>query len=290
LKYRNVVTYVNEIIGQYGISLTLRQIFYRLVANYDYPNTKSMYTQLSRHLVKARKLGDVDESRIEDRSREFIGGDDGFENPDDFISHRINHFLASPKYYQRRMWSSQPEFIIIWIEKDALSRVVSMMADKFNVITAPSKGYASYTYIKSAIERLPKGKEITVLHFADHDPSGIDMTRDLKDRLNAYSNLNIAVQRIALTYDQVREYKLSPNPAKSADPRAIQYSSNFGNECWELDAIEPSELQRLVYEAISNHVDLPTWKKIFEQEKYEKQKLEALFSSIAKLLKEHKYM
>lgn len=290
MKYGNVVRCVNEILSRYEITLTLRQIFYRLVAKYGYPNKSSAYSQLSKQLVLARVRGDIDETRIEDRSREFLGGDDGFENSDDYIRYRINDFLSSPKYYSRRMWSSQPKFVIVWVEKDALSRVVSMMTDKFNVITAPSKGYASYTYIRKAIERLPTGKEITVLHFADHDPSGIDMTRDLKERLNDYSDLNIAVQRVALTYDQVREYQLSPNPAKSADPRATKYFSRFGNKCWELDAIEPSELQRLVLQAISNHIDLPTWKKTFEQQEHERQKLEALFSSIAKLLKENKYL
>jgi hypothetical protein len=74
MKYALVVNKVNEIFDDYpGMKLTLRQIFYRLVAEHDYPNTKSKYTQLSTQLVKARKIGHIDESRIEDRSRQFIG-------------------------------------------------------------------------------------------------------------------------------------------------------------------------------------------------------------------------
>lgn len=295
MKYKIVVQYVNEILGQYEIALTLRQIFYRLVANYGYPNTNSMYTQLSKQLVKARERGDVDENSIEDRSREFLGGDYGFDDPSHCISYQIRRFLSSPERYTRRMWISQPEFIVVWIEKDALSRVVSTIADKYNVITAPSRGYASYTYIKEAVAKFPEDKQITVLHFGDHDPSGLDMTRDLQNRFRRYSeleglDLNISVQRIALTHDQVQRYNLTPNPTKTADPRATEYLEKFGNQCWELDAIDPNELQRLESEAIRSHIATETWNQTLEQQRQEREELKEQFSAIEQLLREHGYL
>lgn len=295
MRYENVVRYVNDILSQYAIILTLRQIFYRLVANYGYPNTNSMYNQLSKQLVKAREREDVDEERIEDRSREFLGGDYGFDDSSDFVSYQIQRFLSSPRRYTRIMWTSQPEFILVWIEKDALSRVVSSIADKYNVITAPSRGYASYTYIKEAVAKFPEGKQITVLHFADHDPSGLDMTRDLEQRLHRYSeleglDLNISVQRIALTHQQVQEYNLTPNPTKTADPRATGYTEEFGNQSWELDAIEPNELQRLVSESLKSHIDADIWNQTLEQQTQERQELEEQFSAIEQLLREHGYL
>ncbi len=66
---------------------------------------------------KARERGDVDEDRIEDRSREFLGGDYGFDSPQDFVSYQIRRFLSSPTRYSRRMWASQPEFVLVWNEK-----------------------------------------------------------------------------------------------------------------------------------------------------------------------------
>ena len=295
MRYENVVRYVNEILSEYELDLTLRQIFYRLVANYGYPNTNSMYNQLSKQLVKARERGDVDESRMEDRSREFLGGDYGFDDSSDFVSYQIQRFLSSPRRYTRIMWTSQPEFVLVWIEKDALSRVVSGIADRYKVITAPSRGYASYTYIKEAVAKFPEDKQITVLHFADHDPSGLDMTRDLEQRLRRYSeleglDLTINVQRIALTHQQVQEYNLTPNPTKTADPRATGYTEEFGNQCWELDAIEPNELQRLVLESIKSHIDADIWNQTLEQQTQERQELEEQFSAIEQLLREHGYV
>lgn len=290
MRYLTVVRNVDEILSQYGMNLTLRQIFYRLVANYDYPNTKSMYTQLSKQLVKARERGDIDESRIEDRSREFLGGDYGFDSPLQFTNYQIRRFISSPSRYSRKMWTSQPEFILVWIEKDALSRVVSNIADEYNVITCPSRGYASYTYLREAIDKLPENKEVTILHFADHDPSGLDMTRDLQSRVNDYSDLEISVERIALTYEQVQRYNLTPNPTKTADPRATEYIAEFGNECWELDAIDPNELQGLVATTITSHIDAQTWNQTLEQQRQERQELEEQFSEIEQLLREHGYL
>ena len=161
--------------------------------------------------------------------------------------------------------------------EDALSRVLANAADKYRVITAPSRGYASYTYIRDAIAKLPRDKEITILHFADHDSSGLDMTRDLKRRFFRYSRKNIRVERVALTYDQVQKYALDPNPTKTTDTRAATYIAQYGMECWELDAIEPNELQRLVLAAIENHVDLDQWKESLKQEADDKTKVERIF-------------
>lgn len=275
---------VNNILQQYKVPLTLRQIFYRLVANFDYPNKDSAYCQLSKQLVQARKDGFIDECMIEDRSREILGGDTGSHNMKEFLGNQISNFLNSPRIFSRKIWNNQAKFVIVWIEKDALSRVVSDVADKYRVMTAPSRGYASYTFIKQAIERFPLDKCTVVLHFADHDPSGLDMTRDLQKRLDNYSidSLRIIeVERVALSYDQVIDYNLSPNPTKLADPRSEEYVAEFGNQCWELDAIDPDDLQIIVKEAITKHIDEKAWNQTIEEQELEREQLQIQFSAMA---------
>jgi len=285
MKYVKTVELVNNILQQYEVPLTLRQIFYRLVANHDYPNKNSTYCQLSKQLVQARKDGIIDESMIEDRSREFFGGDNGSKNMQEFLDSQISNFLNSRKMFSRKLWDNQPEFVIVWIEKDALSRVVSDVADRYSVMTAPSRGYPSYTFIKQAIKRLPLDKRTIVLHFADHDPSGLDMTRDLQQRLSSYSidSLRIIeVERVALSYGQVIDYNLSPNPTKLADPRSEEYVAEFGNQCWELDAIDPNDLQRIVKEAITKYINEKAWIQTIEEQEQEREQLQIQFSAMAK--------
>ena len=101
--------------------------------------------------------------------------------------------------------------------------------------------------------------------------------------------LAMMVERIALNYDQVQHYELPPNPTKRADTRAEKYIAEYGNECWELDAIEPVELQTMVSEAIQNHIDFDIWTQTWEEILQEKEELRTVFSSIKNLLIEYEY-
>lgn len=251
-----------------------------------YPNKRSSYNQLSSQLVKAREKGEINENRIEDRTREFLGGENGFTSLQSFIDIVKSHFLNYWENYERNLWTSQEKFVVVWVEKDALSRVIASAANEYRVITAPSKGYASYTYIKEAIDKIPNNKPVIVLHFSDHDPSGLDMTRDLQDRFDRYTLKPVTIERIALTFSQVKEYGLVPNPTKLSDTRSSRYVAEYGRECWELDAIEPNELQRLVTKATEKHLDLDKWKSDLLLEGEEREQLRGKFNQWSELLTE----
>lgn len=266
MKYLELIDAVNEVISGYSVSLTLRQIYYRLVAAGFIANTRSIYNQLSSQLVTARENGDVDDSRIIDRTREIL--DVAFDSPECFLE-ACRHTLKQE--YVRRFWDSQPSYCEVWIEKDALSQVMAEAVYPLNTIVAPSRGYSSHSYLREAAARFRRygdSKPVVVFHFADHDPSGIDMSRDLQDRLNKYcGHVKVEVKRIALTYDQVERYNLIPNAAKIADTRSDAYISQYGNKCWELDAIEPNQLIRLCGEAVEGCIaDKDNWLAIKEQD------------------------
>jgi hypothetical protein len=316
----SIVQAVNAILAEYDFPLTLRQIYYRLVSTNLVPNKRSAYNQLSKTLVKARENGEVDDTRIEDRARQVLRGEPGCDGPKQFTEIMEDWFRGSGKRYHADLWSNQPVFVEVWVEKDALSRVIAQAAEPYRVTVCPSRGYSSYTYLKRMAidDRLSDvDKPIIILDFRDHDPSGIQMTEDLQRRLTKYGGgidvaaetknlfgvdfndvlkdllgdsgipahnraealskfrkehpeasvgLNITVHRVALTIDQVKQYNLIPNPAKLADPRSQAYVAQYGDQCWELDAIEPRELQRLVKDAIEERLDLEVWANSLEQE------------------------
>ena len=62
------------------------------------------------------------------------------------------------------------------------------------------------------------GRDTVVVHLGDHDPSGLDMTRDIQERLEMFGSTAI-IDRIALTWEQIEEYGPPPNPAKTTDAR-----------------------------------------------------------------------
>jgi hypothetical protein len=274
MKYNDLVNAVNEVLAGYSVQLTLRQVYYRLVAAGLIANTRSQYNSLSSQLVKAREKGDVDDSRFTDRSRRI--DDASFDSPNDFIE-ACRRTLRQK--YIRRFWDSQPIYCEVWIEKDALSQVLAEAVYPVNTIVAPSRGYSSYTYLVETASRISRhsgdGKPTVILHFADHDPSGFDMSRDLQARLTKYcGQREVEVRRIALIHDQVIGYDLIPNPVKKTDRRSSGYVSQYGDQCWELDAIEPDQLIWIFRTAVESLIeDKDAWQAIKEQDRVERKAL-----------------
>jgi hypothetical protein len=281
MKYDALISRVNQIINSYDVPLTLRQIYYRLVAAGDIQNTRSCYNALSSQTTKARENGQIDDRRMTDRSRRI--DDVSFDSPEDFLDACL-HTLKSK--YVRRYWDSQSVYCEVWVEKDALSGVLAQAVYEYNTIVAPAKGYSSYTYLRDAADRIKRycksGKVANILYFGDHDPSGLDMTRDLQDRLTRYCG-NVTVLRVGLTFNQVKRYNLIPNNVKKADRRAKNYISQYGLDCWELDAVDPAELIRLCATAIDCLIDNnKEWQAIKDSELSERNKLISRFEQIQK--------
>lgn len=275
--HAEVVSAVNKIQAEYDFPLTVRQIHYRLVSIKLIPNTQSAYKGLDHQLVKARENGEVDDTRIEDRARQVLEAKKGYEDSDQFVDTMKYWFKSLGEQYKANLWDGQRSFVEVWVEKDALSALIHQAVEPYRVSVCPCRGYSSYTYIKrGAIDgRFSEvDKPIILLYLGDHDPSGLQMTEDLENRFAKYGeSLNITAKRIALSIDQVRKYKLLPNPTKKADSRSSAYVSEFGDECWELDAVEPRELQRIVKHAIEDEIDMQTWKHSLEQEEADRAEL-----------------
>ena len=124
------------------------------------------------------------------------------------------------------------------------------------------------------------GKRVVLIYLGDHDPSGIDMTRDIEDRLGTFMMGKGAsfsgVLRIALNMDQVEEYQPPENPAKSSDSRFKSYVIEFGPSSWELDALEPVVLSKLVEDSILKHLDIDLFQGVVDLENEHKEKLKGL--------------
>ena len=271
MKYKETIPIVNEIISQYDFKLTVRQIYYRLISDpyLLFENTRSRYTQFDKMLVKARERGEVDYTRIEDKTRTAVGGDYGSNNPQEFLRSEIDYLKNCWQDYKIEIWKNQDYKIEVWLEKDALSNLIYQVAKNFRVLVFPTIGNTSYTKVMEGIERLEEydDKQRIILHLTDHDPSGLDMTRDLERRLSAYGGDSIQIKRIGLTYEQIEKFNLRSNPVKKSDTKAKNYISQFGSDCWELDALPPLELQNLVVEAIKEYIDFDTWNDKFGEEK-----------------------
>ncbi len=261
--YDEIVEAALDIFQQYDTAITLRQLYYRLVSRLLIPNTINSYKRLSRIMVKAREDGDVPLNCIEDRSRRVLGrGDVGYDSAEEYLKKKISTLQDSWKSFTMPMWDDQPKNVMICLEKDALSRLVSREANRFSVRTFPTRGYPSFSYVQEMSRYITNqlgGKPTTVLYFGDFDPSGIDIERDLSERLEKYGAKDFTVQRIALTADQIKKYRLPPMPVKMSDARADSFLEEHGDRAVELDALDPNLLQITVRKAIVKSINMRKW-------------------------------
>jgi hypothetical protein len=241
---------INGILAEYdGQRLTARQVYYRLVAAGTIPNTPTSYKNLTGLLADARYAGLVDWDLIEDRGREP-------STPGEW--HSINALVdAAVEAFRFPRWDDQDSYVELWVEKQALAGVLSPIARRHHVTLMVNKGYSSASAMKESAERMIAvgDKPCVVLYLGDHDPSGEDMVRDVRDRLIEFGVPDLEVRKLALTMAQIRKFNPPPNPAKITDSRAAAYIAEHGHSSWELDALPPAELNRLVDRAIGGIVD-----------------------------------
>jgi hypothetical protein len=166
--------------------------------------------------------------------------------------------------YREELWRGQRYRPEVWIEKSALLGVIEGVCNELRVPYFATIGNASQTLLHDAGKRfaeyMDQGLIPLVFHLADHDPNGIDMTRDVRERLALYAGAPIKVRRIALNLDQVRQYNPPPNFAKETDTRYAAYVREFGTtNCWELDALSPTVIAALIRSELENLIDADHW-------------------------------
>ena len=261
--YKEIVEASLEVFKQYDTALTLRQLYYRLVSRQLFANTVNNYKRLSRIMVKAREERDVPLHCLEDRSRRILGrGDAGYRSAEEFLKHKLASLQDSWKSFRMPIWDDQPHNVLISLEKEALSRLVNDVAKMYYIRTFPTRGYPSFTYVQrmaSYIRNRLKGKQTVILYFGDFDPSGVDIERDLTERLLKYGAGDFKVCRVALTRDQIIQYALPPMPVKKSDARTPSFVATFGDEAVELDALDPNVLKQTVAQSIEEYMDIEAW-------------------------------
>ena len=258
-----------------GYRLTLRQLYYQLVSRGAINNTVREYKNLSVTMTNARMAGLIDWDHIEDRSRNAL-------MPPHWAG--TSHILRDAAHsFRVDRWAGQRRHVEVWCEKDALTSVLEPVAHEYHVLLLPVRGYSSTTIAYEASLRFEAvfPKDPLVLYLGDHDPSGVDMTRDLEGRLSEFAGAGgVELRRLALNHDQVLDNALPPNPTKSSDSRTAAYTKAYGTECWELDALDPPTLVSVVRDAIEAELHREIYESRMAKEENVKTQLKAFANAV----------
>lgn len=289
-----VIAATNKILDEYRrlrINMTLRQVYYQFVQGDLFPttwhrdpngsfNNQKNYKKLGEVIGRGRMAGLIDWDDINDITRELRKRGE-WENPQELLD-------ITAQAFRLDLWADQDVRPEVWIEKDAMLGNFSAVCNANSVAYFSCRGYTSLSELWESAQRLVRyvvaGQRPVILHFGDHDPSGIDMTRDIFDRVFHFMGVDlmrdhgwkkgdiadvdsvVEVRRLALHMEQVKKYRPPPNPAKLTDPRAKKYVEQYGDDSWELDALKPTVLKTLVEEELEKFRDVDRWNARLEVE------------------------
>jgi len=277
---------INAIIVSYqrqGYRLTLRQLYYQLVSRDVIPNNVKEYGKLSTLLKEGRMAGIVDWDAIEDRLRK-PDRPPCWDSPTEILEACVNQYRCD------RM-QGQSTYIEVWVEKDALSGVLKRVTEKYGINIIVNRGYSSATAMHDAHRRFRDeiekigANQIKVIYVGDFDPSGQDMIRDIADRIAEFAgNYDFTIDPIALTWEQIEAHTPPPNPAKITDPRAKAYIEKYGDSSWEVDALPPEVLDRILNSVIHAELDQDQYKSMLAKEEMHRETLKKANAFVESLL------
>jgi hypothetical protein len=266
VRWAEVVEAAREVVAAYAGGVTLRQVYYRLAVAGLIPNTAAAYRKLSAHLAEARRRGDFPD--LIDAVRE-IHAPPAYTDPGELLAY-------VPDLYRRDRMEHQPVALWLAAEKDTLRAQITSWTEAYGLPVLILRGFSSETYVRRVRERLAAETRPAVLAFiGDHDASGEAI---LADWMRRTSGCWSSVEQIALTHEQVIAYGLPSAPGKAADPRWPLFAARYGLDPatpaqWEVEALDPAELRRLVEVTITRWIDRQAWQRAVAAEQRDRARL-----------------
>jgi hypothetical protein len=244
-----------------GRGVGYRLFVAKLIASMELGEMQRVY----RLLKEARERGMIPWEWIVDETRE-LERVASWDDPADYVS-------TVSRAYRRDFWQHQPFRVEVWSEKGTVRGVLAPVLDQYGVGFRVMHGFGSATAVHDvAID--DDGRELFVLYVGDYDPSGLCVSEvDLPKRLERYDGDHVSLERIELTLDQVRSLPSFPASDKAKDKRYKWFVQNYGDRCWELDAMNPNDLRDLVEEQIKARIEWEAWNRCATVEKAEKESI-----------------
>jgi len=244
--------------------MTVRQVYYQLVSRQVIENSRGQYQAVSNLLVNARKEGVIPWVWVEDRLR----------RPRQVsMWSSLNSFAETARRaYRRDVWDTQPSYLEVWLEKDALSGIFEDALDPYGVTLNVGRGYDGWDSIHNAAERFGTGDRVSVLYFGDFDPSGEDMVRSLRERL-AFFDCKPEIVKCALTFEDVERYNLPPDFTKATDTRRAAFVKKYGDVAVELDALPVHVLRDRLVAGVEGRIDMHALESVRQLEQSERDRL-----------------
>jgi hypothetical protein len=268
LDWGRIIPRAAQIARSYDTAVTLRQLFYRLVAAGVIPNSQGAYKRLSELTAAERR--DRNFPALLDQGR-TIWEPPSWEDADDILRGCVRQFRVDRTIGQEMT-------VVLGVEKATMTAQLQAWFGERGLPIVALRGYSSETLERQVVNYVQQYDRGAVLLYAgDHDPSGEDIDRNFVEQTGCWD----VVERVALSSDQVVTYDLPVNPGKVSDSRAGAFVARHGELVQvELEALDPDDLQQLYTQAVDRYWDATSYADQLEQEEGQRDRLRQALDAI----------
>ncbi len=291
---RTLISHAASILEELA-PMSLRGLHYQMISRGVYANTQANYAKLGRAMTRAREAGQIRWNWIVDNIRQT-------SKPASWTGLQ-DYAETVRECYRKDFWARMPDHVEVFVEKDAMAATLQPATQNNDVALHVIRGYISTSYCYSVASQWREiDKPIYCYYLGDWDPSGLDLERSLREKLQLYSgrrciddqrftdsrdddedmvgdfgglfwppNAKFTWKRLAIVPDDFSEFDLICLPAKKTDMRAANFIRRHGNKCAELDAVPPNVLRSRVEDAINEHINAEEWNRLLQVEAAERE-------------------
>jgi hypothetical protein len=253
---------------------TVRGNMYLVVSAGWLPDTSdTSYDRIQRLLNRLRENGTVPFRWVVDNVRQTI-------KPSSWSG--LGDFAETVRdAYRLDFWARLPEYVEVIVEKDTIAGKLAPVTREYDVPLHPIRGYSSTSYAWSIAQGWADiTKPITVYYLGDHDPSGRDLERNIREKLARYSKREFTWVRLGVNPEHFGRYDIIPLKPKKDDSRKRRFVAEWGDQCAEVEAIPATELRRMLREAIERHIPAGEWQRLQQVEQLERDQWEAYMARL----------
>jgi hypothetical protein len=245
--------------------ITVRGAMYRGIGKLWPDNKSTSYRRCTRMILDMRRKGVIPYSWIVDGTRRS-------DKPSSWSG--LADFAETVALaYRKDLWERQEDYIHVFVEKDAMSGVISPITREYDIKLTPIRGFGSETQLWEVAEEWNRiEKPIKAYYLGDHDPAGLWIQEDLESRLSEFCDSDVEWERLAITdadfaNEDLPGFEVSKNDIES---KWKPYKDRYGDRCVEVDSIPANEIRARVRDAIERHIDQEAWQFLKDQEAREK--------------------
>lgn len=250
--------------------MTVRQLYYQLVARQMIDKTQQQYQAVSRYLCQMRREKEIPYDWIADNTRWQL-------KPKSWrsLASALRH---TKEAYRRQLWNDQDVYVEVWCESDSIAGVIYDVTAEWDVPLYALRGFGSETFLYTVAEAIAhETRPCHIYYFGDYDPSGVHIDRDAEKKLRRFApSTDIAFERMAVTLQQIHDWDLPGKPPKGSDSRTAKFDHH---SAVEIESIAPAKLREIVSECITQHIDQRVYEQTLAVEAAERSTLEQMIGN-----------